>query len=212
MRRREFFAGLGAAAAWPIAARAQQPDRIRRIGLLIPYDESDPEAKTYLFAFVRGLAELGWTDGRNIRMDIRWAAGDVGRMAIFAKELIELQPDVILSPTTGVTFAFQRETRTIPIVFASVSDPVGDGFAASLPRPGGNFTGFIYAEGAIAGKWLALLDEVANGVKRAAFVFNPSTTSGGGHIFCPRSRQPPAPSRWRRLQPRFAVTARSKTP
>jgi putative tryptophan/tyrosine transport system substrate-binding protein len=142
-------------------------------------------SKTYLSAFVRGLAELGWTDGRNIRMDIRWAGGNVERMNSLAKELIELQPDVILSPTTGVTFAFHRETRTIPIVFASVSDPVGDGFVAGLPRPGGNFTGFIYAEGAIAGKWLASLDEIANGVKRAAFMFNPGTTSGAGAYFLP---------------------------
>jgi putative ABC transport system substrate-binding protein len=185
MRRREFILGLGGAVALPIAARAQQPDRIRRIALLVPYDESDPEAKTYLSAFMRGLAELGWTDGRNIRMDIRWAGGNVERMTILAKELIELQPDVILSPTTGVTFAFQRETRTIPIVFASVSDPVGDGFVAGLPRPGGNLTGFIYAEGTIAGKWLALLGEIANGVNRAAFMFNPGTTSGGGSYFLP---------------------------
>ena len=151
--------------------------------MLIPYDETDPEARNYLSAFVHGLGELGWTDGRNVRMDIRWAAGDVERMRTFAKELTELQPDVILSPTTAVTAAFQRETRTIPIIFASVSDPVGSGFVAGLPRPGGNLTGFIYAEATMAGKWLALLREIVNGVKQAAMMFNPDTAPGDGSYY-----------------------------
>ena len=143
MRRREFIAGLGGAAAWPLAARAQQPDRMRRIGVLMAWDENDPEAKACLSGFTQGLAELGWTDGRNLRMDVRWAAGNVDRMRMFAKELVDLQPDVILANSTPVTAALQRETRTIPIVFVTVSDPVGAGFVASLPRPGGNITGFI---------------------------------------------------------------------
>jgi putative tryptophan/tyrosine transport system substrate-binding protein len=125
MRRREFIAGLGGAAAWPLTARAQQPERVRRIGVLMPYEENDPDAKAQLSAFTQGLAELGWTDGRDMRMVVRWAAGDVDRMRVFAKELVGLQPDVILASSTPVTAALQRETRTIPIVFLPVSDPVG---------------------------------------------------------------------------------------
>ena len=175
MRRREFIVGLGSAAAWPLAALAQQPNRMRRIAVLLPYDETDPEAKTYLSAFVLGLAELGWTDGRNMRMDIRWAAGNVERLRIFAKELIELQPDVVLSDGTPAAAALQRETRTIPIVFAPVADPVGSGFVAGLARPNGNMTGFSDGEASMAGKWLELLKEIAPGVNRAAFMFNPDT-------------------------------------
>jgi putative tryptophan/tyrosine transport system substrate-binding protein len=133
MQRREFIAGLSSTVAWPVLARAQQGERVRRVGVLMPYNETDPDAKAQLSAFIDGLAELGWTDGRNIRMDVRWAAGDVDRMRVLAKELVALQPDVILASTTAVTAAFQRETRTIPIVFAAVSDPVGDGFVAGLP-------------------------------------------------------------------------------
>jgi putative ABC transport system substrate-binding protein len=177
MQRREFIAGLGsAAAAWPAVARAQQPGPMRRIGVLLTSDENDP----VLAGFTQGLADLGWTDGRNLRVDVRWAAGDVNRMRMFAKELVELQPDVILAGTTPATAALQRETRTIPIVFAAVSDPVGDGFVASLPRPGGNLTGFIFTEAAMAGKWLELLTEIAPGVKRAAIMFNPDNHAGRG--------------------------------
>ena len=160
MRRREFIAGLGGAAAWPLAARAQQADRVRRIGVLMAFDENDPEAKAHLSAFTQGLAELGWTDGRNLRMDVRWAAGNVDRARMFAKELVDLQPDVILADTTPVTAALQRETRTIPIVFATVADPVGAGFVASLARPGGNITGFSNLEASMGGKWLELLTEM----------------------------------------------------
>jgi ABC transporter substrate binding protein len=137
MRRREFIAGLGSAAAWPLAARAQQPDRMRRIGVLMRGAENDPEGNAILSGFTRALQDLGWTEGRNLRMDVRWAPSSVDRIRAFAKELIGLQPDVIVSSTTLTTAAFQRETRTIPIVFASVSDPVGEGFVASLARPGG---------------------------------------------------------------------------
>ena len=133
MRRREFITLLGGAAiAWPRVVRAQQPDRIRRIGVLTPFDENDPEAKTYLSAFTQELAELGWIDGRNLRMDVRWAAGNIDRMRMFAKELVDLQPEMILTSSTPVTAALQRETRTIPIVFVFVGDPVGSGFVASL--------------------------------------------------------------------------------
>jgi putative tryptophan/tyrosine transport system substrate-binding protein len=185
MKRREFIAGLAGAAAWPVVAQAQQGGPVRRIGVLMPYEENDPEAKAQLSAFTQGLAELGWTDGRNIRMDVRWAAGDVDRMRVLAKELVALQPDVILASTTAVTAALQRETRTIPIVFAAVADPVGDGFVAGLSRPGGNITGFITIEGAIAGKWVELLTEMAPRTMRAAIMFNPDTSPGGGTYFQP---------------------------
>ena len=168
----------------PLAARAQQGDRMRRIGVLMGYG-SDPEAEAYLTGFTQGLSELGWTDGRNVRLDVRWAAGNVERMRMFAKELVDLQPDVILSHTTPVTAALQRETRTIPVAFVTVSDPVGDGFVVSLPRQGGNITGFIFTEAAIAGKWLALLTQIAPGVKRAAIIFNPETAPGGGKYYLP---------------------------
>jgi putative tryptophan/tyrosine transport system substrate-binding protein len=185
LKRREFITLLsGAAVAWPLTGRAQQGDRTQRIGVLMGY-RSDSEAKAYLSGFTQGLSELGWTDGRNVRMVVRWAAGSVERMRMFAKELVDLQPDVILSHTTPVTAALQRETRTIPVAFVTVSDPVGDGFVVSLPRPGGNITGFIFTEAAIAGKWLALLTQIAPGVKRAAMIFNPDTAPGGGKYYLP---------------------------
>jgi putative ABC transport system substrate-binding protein len=189
MRRRDFIRLLGSGAAipslWPLAARAQQGDRMRRIGVVINRDENDPEGKALLSGFTQGLAELGWTDGRNVRMDVRWGAGNVDRIRMLAKELVDLQPDVILAHTTPATAAVQRETRTIPIVFVLVSDPVGDGFVAGLPRPGGNITGFINLEAAMAGKWLELLTEIAPGVKRVAIMFNPDTAAGGGSYFLP---------------------------
>src|SRR6202521_2455442 len=167
MNRREFIALVGGAATalpllWPRIARAQQSGRMRRIGKLMGYGENDPEGMAWLSAFTQGLAEVGWTDGRNLRMDVRWA-GNVDLMRMFAKELVDLKPDVILASGTPVTAALQRETRTIPIVFAGVADPVGDGFVASLPRPGGNLTGFTSTEAAMAGKWLGLLPEIAPG-------------------------------------------------
>jgi ABC-type uncharacterized transport system substrate-binding protein len=144
-----------------------------------------PAAKPALSGFMRGLTELGWTDGHNLRMDVRWAAGDVDRARTFAKELVNLQPDVILTQGTSVTAALQRETRTIPIVFAVVADPVGAGFVAGLPHPGGNVTGFINLEASMAGKWLELLMEIAPAVKRAAIMFNPDTAPGGGSYYLP---------------------------
>ena len=155
MKRRQFIAGLGGTLAWPAVGRAQQGERVRRVGVLMGPDQNDPEAKTFLSAFVQGLLELGWIDGRNLRMDVRWAAGNVTRMSILAKELADLQPDVILANNTPGTAALQRETRLIPIVFSGLSDPVGAGFVASLPRPGGNLTGFINIEADMGGKCLA---------------------------------------------------------
>jgi putative ABC transport system substrate-binding protein len=183
--RRKFIAALGGTAfVWPLAARAQQP-AMSRIGVLMAYDENDPVAKVLLSGFTQGLAELGWTNGRNLRMDIFWTGTNVDRIRMFAKELVDLQPDVILANSTPVTAALQRETRTIPIVFVIVSDPVGDGFVASLPRPGGNITGFGYAEAEMAGKLLELLTEIAPGVTRAAAMFNPNTIAGGGSYYLP---------------------------
>jgi putative ABC transport system substrate-binding protein len=184
VKRREFIAGLGSAVAWPVVAGAQPPNRMRRVGVLMGFEENDLEAKALLSAFARGLAESGWMDGRNLRMEVRWA-DNVDRMRKLVKELLDFQPDVILSHTTAVTAALQRETRTIPIVFVEVSDPVGAGFVASLPRPGGNLTGFINLEAAMGGKWFELLAQIAPGVKRAAAMFNPETAAGGGSYFLP---------------------------
>jgi putative ABC transport system substrate-binding protein len=153
MRRREFITFIGGAvAAWPLTARAQQPDRKRRIGVLMGYAEDDPEAQSRLAAFIQRLAALGWAEGQNLRIDYRWAAGDSNRASAFAKELLALQPDLILSNTTPVTAALQRETKTVPLVFLIVSDPVGSGFVESLPRPGGNITGFINLEASLVEK------------------------------------------------------------
>jgi putative ABC transport system substrate-binding protein len=185
IKRREFIAGLGGAVAWPVMARVQQPDRIRRIGALMAYGESDPVERAHLSAFTQGLSGLGWTDGRNIRMDARWGAGNIDRMRMFAKELVDLEPDVILTEGTPATAALQRETRTIPIVFALVSDPVGSGFVAGLPRPGGNLTGFNFLEAEMGGKWAELLMEIATGLKRIAIMFNPDTASGRGSYYLP---------------------------
>jgi putative ABC transport system substrate-binding protein len=185
MKRRDFIALLGGAAAWPLAARAQQPVRIRRLGVLMATGENDPEGKAELSGFTQGLAELGWIDGRTVRMDVRWAAGNVDLMRMFAKELVDLRPDVILSAATPGTAALQRETRTIPIVFAGIFDPVASGFVASLPRPRGNITGLALIEASMAGKYLELLTGIAPSVKRAAIMFNPDTISGGGSYYLP---------------------------
>jgi putative ABC transport system substrate-binding protein len=178
VKRREFITLLGgAAAAWPLVARAQQSDRMRRIGVLMLGDENDPVrgAKGWLSTFTRGLAELGWIDRRNLRMAVRWDGDKVDRQRMYTKELIDLQPDVILASTTPQIAAFQQLTRTIPIVFVMASDPLGSGFVASLSRPGGNITGFMLQEAGMAGKWLELLTEIAPAVRRAAMMFNPDT-------------------------------------
>jgi putative tryptophan/tyrosine transport system substrate-binding protein len=156
MRRREFIAGLGAT-AWPVVAGAQQAERVRRIGVLTPFFENDPEYKRRLSAFTQALADLGWTDGRKARMDIRWGGADINRARALAQELVGLQPDIIVTETTPATIAVQRETQTIPIVFANVSEPVDRGFVAALNQPGGNITGFADLEASLGGKWLELL-------------------------------------------------------
>jgi putative ABC transport system substrate-binding protein len=176
MRRREFIILLGGAAAWPLAARAQQGERVRRIGVLMGYAENDLEGTAFVAAFREGLEKLGWVEDRNTRLDTRWAtADDAEARQRFAKELVALQPDLILSNNTPTTAALLQQTRAIPIVFATVSDPVGSGFVASLARPGGNVTGFQTAVGSLAGKWLELLKEIAPRVNRGAFLFNPVT-------------------------------------
>jgi len=174
--RREFIAGLGSAAAWPVVARAQPSDRVRRVGVLMGFGDNDPEARLWIARFTQGLSDLGWIVGRNLQMEARWAADSSNdQMQIFAKELVNLQPDVILSSSTVATDALHRETRTIPVVFVIVSDPIGSGLVASLPRPGGNLTGFMYQEPTMVAKMLQLLTEIAPGVKRAAIMFNPDT-------------------------------------
>jgi putative tryptophan/tyrosine transport system substrate-binding protein len=173
MKRREFIAGLAGATAWPLAARAQQGDLVRRIGVLLAGDENDPQAKLRLSAFTQALADLGWTDGRNVRMDIRWAGGDINRIRALAPELVGMQPDIILTGGTPATVAVQRETRTIPIVFSNVGDPVASGLVARLNRPSENVTGFANYEALLGGKWLELLSEIAPGLNRAAIMFNP---------------------------------------
>jgi putative ABC transport system substrate-binding protein len=175
MRRREFIAGLGGAAAWPLAARAQQGDRVRRVGTLMSLDENDPLGKSFISAFAQALADLGWTDGRNVRMDVWWAGSDTNRIRALAKELVGLQPDIIVTNATPTTSALQRETRTIPIVFAGPSDPVDSGLVTALNQPGGNITGFSGWEASLGSKWLELLSEIAPGLKRAALMFNPDT-------------------------------------
>jgi ABC-type uncharacterized transport system substrate-binding protein len=176
--RRNFMAVLGAAAAaWPLAARAQQPDRIRRVGVLMAYAESDTEGQAFVAEFQKGLQKLGWAEGRNIQLDYRWAALDADLTQRFAKELAALQPDLIFSHNTPTTAAVLQQTRTIPVIFAIVADPVGSGFVESLPRPGGNVTGFINLEPTMAGKWLELLKEVAPRVNRVAFLFHPETAT-----------------------------------
>ena len=177
MKRREFITLLGgAAAAWPLAAHAQQPERMRRIGVLMGFAEDDPEAKARLAAFRQGLEKRGWSEGRNVRIDTRFAPAGA-QAQVVAKELVALQPDVILAHSTPVTAALQRESRTIPIVFAVVADPISSGFIASLPRPGGNITGVMQYEASVTGKWLAMLKEVAHGLVRAGFVANPKTAT-----------------------------------
>jgi putative tryptophan/tyrosine transport system substrate-binding protein len=175
MRRREVITLLGGAAAWPLAARAQPTTGMPRIAVLMGYAESDREGQANVAAFQGGLQKLGWTEGRNIRLDTRWAAAEADLMQRFAKELVALQPDLILTQNTPATAAVLQQTRTIPIIFANVSDPVGSGFVAGLPRPGGNVTGLIDIDASMAGKWLGLLKEVAPRVARVAFLFNPAT-------------------------------------
>jgi putative tryptophan/tyrosine transport system substrate-binding protein len=184
MRRREVikFVGL-TAASWPLAALAQQKDEIRRIGVIVNVAADDTEALASIAAFKETMQQLGWSEGRNLRIDFRGAAGDPERMQAFAKELVGLQPQLILTRSTPVTAAVLKQTRTIPVVFTVVSDPVGDHFVESLARPGGNATGFTNVESSLTGKWLELLKEVAPRVKRVGFIFNPKLSPGGGSYY-----------------------------
>jgi putative tryptophan/tyrosine transport system substrate-binding protein len=179
MRRREFITLLGgAAAAWPVAVWAQQGERVRRIGVLMNLAADDAEGQARIAEFLRGLQQLGWTDGSNVRIDYRWAAGDAGRFQRYAEELLALAPEVVLASATPSLQALQRATRTVPIVFVSVTDAVGAGFVQSLARPGGNSTGFLQFEFGLSGKWLELLKQIAPDVTRAAVLRDPDVGTG----------------------------------
>ena len=183
MRRRAFISFAATAAfGWPLSALAQRDATVRRIGVLMPSSADDAEVKDELAAFVQQLQRLGWTDGGNLRIDYRWSS-DSQTLQANAAELIGLQPDVIFTRSTPATAAFLKQTRTIPVVFAVVSDPVGEGFVASLARPGGNATGFTNAEASLTGKWLTLLKEIAPGMRRLGFIFDPKMAPGGGAYY-----------------------------
>jgi putative ABC transport system substrate-binding protein len=177
MRRREFLGAIAGAASAPFAARAANGERMRRIGVLIGNSEGDGQSTAGLASFRKGLEELGWVEGRNIQIDVRWGRSQLDRIETLARELVALRPDVLLAHSTSVTAAMQRETKSIPVVFIFVSDPVGSGLVSSLPHPGGNITGFINIEASLGGKWAELLKEVAPGVDHAAILFNPETAS-----------------------------------
>jgi ABC-type uncharacterized transport system substrate-binding protein len=178
MRRRKFITLLGGAAAWPLSARAQRPDQIRRVGVLIGLAEGDPDSKLRLGAFRQGMEKLGWSEGRNIHLDVRFVPpGNEQQVQILVKELLALSPDVIVAQSTPLIAAFRRESRNVPIVFVAVGDPIGAGFIANLARPGSNLTRLTLYEGSVAGKWLAMLKEIDPRVTRAAFIINPKTSS-----------------------------------
>ena len=183
MRRREFLGAIGGGLAWPMAVNAQQATPIRKIAVLMGFPEADPQAQAIVVALRQELQRLGWIDGRNVRIDTRWAGADPDKARAFARELIGMAPDVIVPCTNQVTRIVQQETRTIPVVFAFVGDPVGSGFAMSLSRPGRNITGFANLEGTMAGKWLQLLTEIAPAVKRVAVMFNPDMAPGRGSFY-----------------------------
>jgi putative ABC transport system substrate-binding protein len=183
MRRRDFIKIVaGSATAWPLAARAQQPERMRRVGVLMGRSANDPEGQAFVAAFLQGLQELGWSDGRNVTIDIRWFTGNNADARKYAAELLALAPDVILAHSSPVVAALGQITRTVPIVFANVADPVGAGYVESLARPGGNITGFTNYEYSMGGKWLQLLKEVAPGVTRVAVLRDPSIAAGPGQF------------------------------
>jgi putative tryptophan/tyrosine transport system substrate-binding protein len=178
LRRRDFITLLGGAAAWPLAARAQQRERMRRIGVLMNLAADDTEAQARLAAFQQGLGKLGWSEGRNIHLDVRFALPtNEQQVQMLVKELLALSPDVVVAPGTAPTAAFRRESRNVPIVFIAVGDPVGMGFIVNLARPGSNLTGLTMYEGSVGGKWLAMLKEIDPRVTRATFIINPKTSS-----------------------------------
>jgi putative ABC transport system substrate-binding protein len=177
LKRRDAFMLIGGAAAWPLAARAQQPDRMRRVGFLLGNTEDDPQAKAQFAALWEGLERLGWRESHNLQFDYRFAAGAASKAQGLARELVASQPELIIVQSTPFAAALQRETRTTPIVFTAISDPISSGFVASLARPGGNLTGLMLFEGSVAGKWLAMLKEIAPHLERVALIHNPNTTT-----------------------------------
>ena len=224
MRRRQFITLVGSAAAsWPFAARAQQTERVRQIAYLVNAVESSVETQGRFAAFRKGLNALGAVEGQNIRIETRWGGGNPDRVRTYARELVQLAPDVIVTNGTPSTAAVQRETSSIPIVFAIITDPVGDGFAASLSRPGGKITGFSAFNSEMGGKWVELLKEIAPGVTRAALLFNPRTAPVAAQNSCGLSlipRREPWEWNWypcrsralRRSSARWHLTRRSRTP
>lgn len=191
MKRRDFIKLIGGGAvAWPLAARAQQPERMRRVGVLMGYPEGDKQAQAGVSALRKGLQNLGWIEGQNIHTDYRWAGPDPEKARTYAKELSGMSPDVIVSSTNQVTAIVQHETRTIPIVFAFVGDPVGSGFVQSLSRPGGNLTGFANFENSIGSKWLELLRELAPNAKRVGFIYCPSAAPNVGFFHAAQTAAP----------------------
>jgi len=192
VKRRQFITLLGGAATWPLAARAQQPERLRRVGVLMNGAATETIPQSYVAAFVRELSQLGWSEGRNLRIDVRWNAGDAALARIYAAQLIGLTPDVILTASTTNLTVVQQATSTIPVVFVQVSDPVEQGFVASLTKPGGNLTGFSQFEFSVGGKWLDLLKEITPGLARVAVMFNPDTSPQSK--FFMRSIEAAAPS------------------
>jgi ABC-type uncharacterized transport system substrate-binding protein len=190
MKRREFVTLLGGAAAWPLAARGQPGDRVRRVGILLNGTAADPGWQARLAAFVQGLQQLGWSEGRNLRLDIRWSSGVAADLLTHATELVAFAPDVILASGSSALIPLQQVTRTVPIVFVHVPDPVGGGFVDSLARPGGNATGFLMSEYGLSGKWLELLKEIAPGVTRAAIIRDPALSSGIGQFAAIQSVAP----------------------
>jgi len=201
MRRREFIVVIGGAAAWPLAARAQQPERMRRIGVLMALPANDAEGQARVAAFLQGLQELGWSVGRNVIVDFRWSAGNSADARKYAAELVALGPDVILAYSSSAVASLQQVTSTVPIVFSVVADPVGAGYVESLARPGGNITGFTVFDYSMSGKWLQLLKEIAPGVTRVAVFRDPSVAAGPGQFAV---IQAAAPSLGVELRP-FAV-------
>jgi ABC-type uncharacterized transport system substrate-binding protein len=191
MRRREFITLLGGAVAWPLAARGQQPgERMRRIGVLHTPAADDPEGQARNAAFLQGLQQFGWTDGRNVRIDTRWSAGDADRIRSYVAEFVALVPDVIVASGSATVGPLLQATRTVPIVFVNVPDPVGAGYVESLARPGGNATGFILFEYGISGKWLELLKQISPGVTRAAVIRDAAITAGIGQFGAIQSAAP----------------------
>ena len=186
MRRRNFIEGIiGAAVVWPLVAHAQQGERMRRVGVLMGFAENSPDGQRQAGALRKGLEELGWVDSRNMRIDLRWAGGDPERMRLLARELVALQPDVLVSHSISASIAVLQETRAIPVVFVNVSDPVGGGLVATFAHPGGDATGFVNFEPSMGGKWLEVLKDLDPTIGRVAFMFNPDTAPAGGRHYLP---------------------------